>query len=254
MAHWDFDEHKWRFEGKSADNVINGGWGGNGYSANVAHAIAKAHAPEGLVPDFQIEELKEAQRKVVVDFRPSMAKFKMLFGSAILHVNNALFGKGHPPAEYGLELYAVNLLFFINRTALFTWHRDELHNSATAVLTAVLQLTGDKTSMKVAGAAQEAEYEGFGSLIAFPSAAYHRSGTGTTHTVKLTSLYKAAKNAAIRTPPGNASSAQPSSQEEEEDEHSGGLVDDGEEGTGNGEEPGGSVDEVAAAAEEGVDP
>ena len=63
---------------------------------------------------------------------------------------------------------------------LFTHHQDSVANSHDpTVLTVICQLTGDKTSLRVLGAAEDAIYSGFGSCQAFPAEAFHRSGTNT---------------------------------------------------------------------------
>ena len=179
---------------------MKGGWAAE-YTANLAYrdGMAKAKKDDKIAEAAVLARNKREQKTSVVDLRGAHIN-KWMQAVYLRRVYNLLQCElwGIPGAEKrmkdsGYNLISITVLFFGNRSVVFTYHKDTANSEAKPsqkpTLTAVVQLTPDHTSMRVAGASKEAWFTEVGTYHAFPSAAYHRSGTATNHTVKVTFLW-----------------------------------------------------------------
>ena len=148
-----------------------------------------------LPTEMSVHEVLREQRKGILDFRgfDQLKRFKKMpaFMQVYKRIVIKLFGSEQAANAAGIILSAVTLIHSQNRSCLFTYHSDSLEGAKPvkhAAFTAVVQLSGDPSSMHMAGANKEAEYT-FGTVHVFPSGAVHRSGTSTTHTYKMTLLF-----------------------------------------------------------------
>ena len=163
-------------------------------------AMWKEHIAQGGEEEKHF--LKTKQRSAVLQFNrkgSSSEHFSQLFRrhtfQAVYNEILSLFRKEKladgTDIDQKFALEYVHFIVFENKSVLFTHHQDSVANSNNpTVLTVICQLTGDKTSLRVLGAPDDAIYSGFGSCQAFPAEAFHRSGTNTTSTMKLVLGFK----------------------------------------------------------------
>lgn len=201
-----------------AGEEMNGGWAAE-YTANLAYrdGMAKAKKDDHIAEAAVLAQNKREQKKTVVDLRGAHI-IKWMQSLYLRRVYGLLQCElwGMPGADKrmkdsGYNLISITVLFFGNRSVVFTYHKDtansECKPSQKPTLTAVVQLTPDTTSMRVAGASEEAWFTEVGTFHAFPSAAWHRSGTATNHTVKLTFLWSLSSKPTPSAAPSEESAA-----------------------------------------------
>ena len=188
------DAMMWSWGGAGAGEEVKSGWA-EAYTNVLSMGGNPKNKHLALPTEMSVHEVVREQRKGILDFRgfDQLKRFKKLpaFMQVYKRIIIGLFGSETAANAAGIVLSAVTLIHSQNRSCLFTYHSDSLEGAKpvkNAAFTAVVQLSGDPSSMHMAGANKEAEYK-FGTVHVFPSGAVHRSGTSTTHTYKMTLLF-----------------------------------------------------------------
>lgn len=189
-ASFDPDTSKWSWEG-SSEKQVPGGWT-TAYESNLSYK--KWNEMRYGAPLSVPIKVKEEQRQTLVDFRgASLTRLKKCgaMWRPVVYMTDKIFGSMTAMTALGLSIKSVNVLFPWNTSSLFLYHQDRADGAGgfKPLLTAIMQLTNDTSSMHVLGAGVEAMYDGFGSIQVFPSLALHRSGDSSSNTVKLVVLY-----------------------------------------------------------------
>jgi len=144
-----------------------------------------------------------------------------------------------------LQLSYLDFLFKYDLHSHFSFHQDMRHAS-TPVITVVVKLTADPTSMYVANAQETALSTDVGEAHLLLSAQFHRSGRSTARTVLATFFYSLSPKSSVKVKTEGPSSSAAHDQEGEEGEEE---EEEGEE-EGKGEEEGEGEEEFGREGEE----
>ena len=177
--------------------IVKSGWDGayDHVLSAIPHKTSSVTGVSVTSKPLTPEEREWEQRMAIIDMRDKTVNklFRLSYvDNLYVRICTKLFGSVQAILQAaGIAVKGVNLIHTANRSVLFTYHTDKLDGAKgfKPFLTAVVQLTGDTTTMHVVSAKQDAQFEGFGAVHVFPSTAFHRSGTGTTNTYKMTFLF-----------------------------------------------------------------
>ena len=84
-----------------------------------------------------------------------------------------------------IRLQRMDLLLNWSRNSHYLMHQDSIDQHGLGYLTVIVNITPYKSTMLVAGAEQEVEFDSIGKGVAFPGCFWHRSGETRRGTIKL---------------------------------------------------------------------
>jgi hypothetical protein len=177
------------------DRVFEGGWAKPYEHVNVQDAF-QIKRQKGCTLSFQepvVGWIREAKPTL-----PEPMKSLGKLNAWIMSEMATLVLKAEEPTKSGfrttLSLAFVDILFKYDNHSHFTYHQDlRATPAADTVVTVVLKLSADKTTLHIAGAECETELNLVGDAAVFLSMMYHRSGKATVRSVLASFFYKTQK-------------------------------------------------------------
>lgn len=189
-------EHLWLtpkgLELRIGDSVIHGGWVKGYKSVNVDKF--QESKQRSCVVSFKPPEVKMIRELTAGAPEPlhSLGKLNAYIMDSIHDICKETIAALEERDDYAaLTLEYVDFLFKYDNHSHFTYHQDlrDPAKGPDSVLTVVMKLTVDKTTLHVAGAGAEAKLFDIGDAQVFLSGMFHRSGDATVRTVLVSFFY-----------------------------------------------------------------
>ena len=152
-------------------------------------------------PDNKFRELEQSnsvfsmRNEVISVFSKNCSEFKRLKDDILRKIEGigySISGFTHldGSAEDGtrrskIHLQRMDLLLNWTRNSHYLMHQDRIDKHGLGYLTVIVNITPYKSTMLVAGAEKEVEFDSIGKGVAFPGSFWHRSGETLRGTIKL---------------------------------------------------------------------
>ena len=157
-------------------------------------------------PDHKFRELEQSfavysmRNEVSAKFSMNCKEFKLLKADILREVDRLGYITSTKPDESApavdaprktkVSLQRIDLLFNWTRNSHYLMHQDSIAGHGMCYLTVIVNITPYASTLLVAGAKKEVQFDSIGKGVAFPGSFWHRSGETRRGTIKIAFFFK----------------------------------------------------------------